>query len=111
MSEIDLRTLNGSKDGRMNYFLPAQYRISTSTLTGPPSCRHCHINFSMGSLKLANILRCASRCFSDARVLVPHVECLGPDRTICGGCQSMSSWMEMTVDKGVRGEKALSLPR
>ena len=50
-----------------------------------------------------------SRWDSDARVLQPGIECLGPDRAICGGCQAVSSWMKMTVDKGVRGEKVLRL--
>ena len=45
-----------------------------------------------------------------ARLLVPDLKCLGADRVITGGCQSVSSWVEMTVDESVSGEKALSLP-
>jgi hypothetical protein len=43
--------------------------------------------------------------------MVPDVKCLGPDRAIGGGCQSMLSWMEMTVYECVSREKALGLRR
>jgi hypothetical protein len=52
-----------------------------------------------------------SSCVPDACILAPDFECLGPDRTICGGCEAVSSWMEMTVDECVRGEKVVGLPR
>jgi len=66
-------------------------------------------SFSSGSLKSVTILLRTSRCVSDARVLLSDIECLGPDRAICRGCQSVSSWMKMTVDERVRGEKGISL--
>ena len=56
------------------------------------------------------ILLRTSRCIPVTRFLVPDIEFLGPDLAICGGCESMSSWMEITVDECVRGEKVLGLP-
>ena len=56
------------------------------------------------------IVTSRSRCVLGARFLTPGIEGLRPDVAVVRGCELMSAGMEVTVNEGVGGKKALGLP-
>jgi hypothetical protein len=46
-----------------------------------------------------------------AVLLLPDIECPSPGRTVDAGCRSVPTRAKVVIDKRVRGEETLGLPR
>ena len=44
-----------------------------------------------------------------ARLLLPDIECRGPDCAVGGGCHEVSAWMEVVMNECVNEEEILGL--